>query len=294
MIDPQWLWIAGRAVIDTTLMLLWGCFGYLSLAAPMPLKAAITYRLAGLSAWCVTILGIAVLVILPAQVAYVADGWHDAVDTATVLSFLTLTNAGKAWLFLGGGTLLLVLTRFLMPGRSAELAALAGLTLASLTLSGHAAMNSGTMRTLHEAVDIVHVLSAGAWLGGLVGFVSILQATRDAVQRPHAARALRRFSTLGHVAVALVLLSGGANTLIVVGHLPTDWRSPYQGKLLIKIGLVMIMTFTAIANRYVFVPLLQKRNGWAETALRVGASFEILLGAAAIALVAIFGTEDPA
>ncbi len=99
--------------------------------------------------------------------------------------------------------------------------------------------------------------------------------------------------TIGHIAVALVLLSGTANTLLVVGHLPTDWRSPYQAKLLLKIGLVAIMTLTAIVNRYVFVPLLQGKNGWAESALQAGAIFELLLGTGVIGLVASFGTEDP-
>lgn len=293
MIAPEWVWIASRAGIDTTLMLLWGCFGLLSVAAPPPLHSAIERHLAGPCWWCIAILIGAVSVILPAEVANISDGWHGVLDPHTVVSFLTLTTPGKEWLFLTGGSTLIALARYLAPHRSGRLAASAGLTLTGLALTGHAAMNVGSARVLHAAVDIVHVLSAGAWFGGLVGFVFIMRAARDVELRPHAVLALRRFSTMGHIAVELVLLSGTANTLLVVGHLPTDWRSPYQARLLLKIGLVAVMTLTAIVNRYVFVPLLQRKNGWAEAALQAGAVFELLLGAVVIGLVAAFGTEDP-
>ncbi|MBP2562471.1 putative copper export protein [Neorhizobium galegae] len=79
--------------------------------------------------------------------------------------------------------------------------------------------------------------------------------------RRHAASTMRRFSTLGHIAVALVLPSGAANTFLVIGHLPTDWQSPHPSKLLMEIGLVAIMTLMAVINRYAFVPLLQERKG---------------------------------
>ncbi|MEK1886449.1 MAG: hypothetical protein AAAB35_02485 [Phyllobacterium sp.] len=77
MIDPHSAWVISRGLIDVTLMVTWGCFGYLSWAVPAPLSTAITRRLASLSMWCAAILCLAVLIALPAQVASIGDGWCD-------------------------------------------------------------------------------------------------------------------------------------------------------------------------------------------------------------------------
>nr|WP_280923392.1 copper homeostasis membrane protein CopD [Rhizobium halophytocola] len=283
----------GRVAIDTALMLLWGCTGFLSTVTPPALRPVLARRVAGISALCTMMLAAGVVAIVPAQIAVVTADWHATVDPQTLWSFLMLTSGGRVWDVLAGGSLLLGLVRWLQPRRHALVTVLAGCCLASLSLTGHAAMTTGLVGALHAGVDIVHVLSAGAWLGGLVAFVFVMAATHDVAQRPHALVALSRFSTLGHVAVALAIFSGVANILLVLGHLPTNLQSPYQTKLLVKIGLVVIMTLAAIVNRYVFVPLLRRRRRFAETALLAGAAFELLLGGLVIALVAAFGTMDP-
>ncbi len=121
--------------------------------------------------------------------------------------------------------------------------------------------DKGDRCLLHRIDDIVHVLAAGAWIVALVPFLYVMRAAAIAEQRQSAIAALHRFSTLGHVAVSIVLGSGVANTFLIVGHLPTDWHSAYQIKLLLKMGLVIAMTLLAVINRYVFVPRLQARNG---------------------------------
>ncbi len=233
------------------------------------------------------------MAILPAQLAVITDDWGATIKPQILWSFLTSTSGGQAWLVLAVASCLSIVVRWLLPHHHTPLAVLAGLTLASLSLTGHAAMNVGLLGTLHAGIDIVHVLSAGAWLGGLVAFVFIMRATRDVAERPHAIAALCRFSSLGHVAVTLVILSGVANSLLILGHLPTDARSPYQARLLTKIGLVAMMSLAAIVNRYGFVPLLRRKRSLAEKALLVGAAFELMLGAIVITLVAAFGTMDP-
>lgn len=183
--------------------------------------------------------------------------------------------------------------RYWRAGNTGVLAGLAGLSLSGLALAGHANMNDGALRLLQAAMDIVHVLSAGAWIGGLVAFVFLMQVTGNPQLRPLANLALGRFSTLGHIVVAAVFLSGIVKTALIVGHFPTDLHSPYQVKLLVKIVLVIVMTLAAITNRYVFVPLLQKGTGRAARALKALFS-KSLQGGVALGLVAIFGTEDPA
>jgi putative copper resistance protein D len=70
-------------------------------------------------------------------------------------------------------------------------------------------MQDGWPGVAHRVNDAVHVLSSGAWLGALVPLLIILWR----VDIREADLALRRFSTAGHVIVALVIASGVIDTL---------------------------------------------------------------------------------
>jgi putative copper resistance protein D len=102
-----------------------------------------------------------------------------------------------------------------------------------------------------------------------------------------------RFSTSGHVAVALVIATGLIDTLLVVGKLPLDWSLPYQLLLAAKMALVAVMVGLAVVNRYVFVPRLARNRDGATAAILRATMAEIAIGTAVLALVAWFGTLDP-
>src|SRR4029077_7982351 len=70
--------------------------------------------------------------------------------------------------------------------------------LAALAWAGHAAAGQGRERDTQLSSDVIHLLAAGAWLGALPGLVWWLGRAQplDA-----AARATRRFSTLGAISV---------------------------------------------------------------------------------------------
>jgi len=146
---------------------------------------------------------------------------------------------------------------------------------------------------VHRANDILHVLAGGGWLGALLPLIPILKLLGRPEYRTGAQVALRRFSNAGHAAVALVILSGIVSTLLILKRLPTDWSSPYQKLLAIKIALVAIMTVLAIINRYVFVPWIGRKPARALLALRLGSISEIVIGIIVIALVAVFGMMEP-
>jgi len=231
---------------------------------------------------------------LPLQAAEIGGGWDSAGDPDTLSAVLFDTGFGQVWI---GRAILAVLLLVLVAGwrrRMGALALVAGLLLASLSLVGHAAMQGGASGMAHRFNQAVHVLSGGFWLGALVPFVLCLPALRDPQLRPDAARALRRFSTVGHVAVAAVLVTGTVNVALVLDRWPTQWSSPYQALLVAKIAAVLAMTGLAITNRYVLVPRIKRSNGGAVRAIRDGAVAEIMLGVAAVALVAVFGLLDPA
>jgi putative copper export protein len=110
-----------------------------------------------------------------------------------------------------------------------------------------------------RANDVLHVLAGGAWLGALLPLIPILRLLDEPDCHADALLSLRRFSTAGHIAVALVLTSGVINTALILQRLPTDWSSPYQALLALKIILIAGMTGLAIVNRYIFVPRMRPR-----------------------------------
>jgi putative copper resistance protein D len=231
---------------------------------------------------------------LPLQAAEIGGGWDGATDPGTLSAVLLDTGFGHAWLCRAVLSVPLPILAAAWPRRIGAAALAAGLLLASLALAGHAAMQDGAAGLLHRLNHAVHLIAGGFWLGALVPFALCLPRLRDPDLRRDAIQAMRRFSTAGHVAVAAVLASGIVNIVLVLGRWPTDWSSPYQALLAAKIATVLAMAGLAVANRYVFVPRIGRSNSAAIRAIRIGAIAEILLGAAALALVATFGLLDPA
>jgi len=99
------------------------------------------------------------------------------------------------------------------------LAAALGLA-AAIAWTGHAASTPGVTGNLHLLADMLHVLAAAAWLGGLVSLVLLLAAISRIPPLPGAVLArdaAHRFSTLGMLSVAILVLSGVVNAWILVG-----------------------------------------------------------------------------
>jgi putative copper resistance protein D len=105
--------------------------------------------------------------------------------------------------------------------------------------------------------------------------------------------ALRRFSIMGHVAVALVVGTGAVDMLMVLGGLPVHWSSPYQLLLAIKIALVAGMIALSLINGYVLLPGIESEKDAAIETMRRQTIAELALAAGVLALVAVFGMLDP-
>ena len=117
---------------------------------------------------------------LPIEVAAIASGWRDALDPATVRAVLVETSAGTAWQAQAVAALLLAATLLApAPSRIGATAAASGLLLATLALTGHAAMQGGWPGVAHRLNDAVHVLAGGAWFGALVPLLPLLGALGD-------------------------------------------------------------------------------------------------------------------
>jgi copper resistance protein D len=294
LIDPQTALEVCRFLHNASLMYLWGASAFLCVLVPRPLADAIWHKF-GRGPLIAAVIGVATTVVyLPLEAGSIGDGWQSTIDPSTVHDVLFDTTVGWAWQVQAVAAAVLAVS-FITPRRMrmASIAFGAAICLASLALIGHASMNQGWLLLMHRSNDVVHVLTGGAWLGALVPLVPILGQLESGDHRTEAQMALRRFSNAGHAVVALVIISGTVNTLLVLQRMPTDWSSRYQLLLTAKIALVLGMAGLGIANRYIFVPRIGKYPARAIDAIKFGSIAEIALGLVVLALVAVFGLLEP-
>lgn len=285
---------ACRFLVDGSAVLLWGSSIYIATLIPHPLASILAKRLRYFDDVLIVIAAVATIATLPLHTGEIGAGWSDVLNATMMHDVLLDTSVGQAWQAQAVAVLLLVAALALPQSLFARATAFAsGLLLASLALTGHAAMQEGWLGVIHSINDVMHVLSAGAWVGALVPLLPMLLLLGQPDHHATAYIALRRFSTAGHVLVALVLASGVANTLLILGHLPLDWSSPYQAMLALKIALVVCMICLAAINRYAFVPRLAHNQPEAIRAIRRATLAEVSLGLVVIGLVSVFGMLEP-
>jgi putative copper resistance protein D len=283
-----------RFLHDGALLSLWGAAAFIASLLPRPLVVETLRRLGIFPITAAVIVLLTTIAMLPLEAAMLGGGWSDGLDVATLQAVLLDSPVGATLqMQMVAGVMLLLSFFASRERRMGAVAAFAALSIGALALTGHASMDSGWRLIGHRANDIVHMLSGGAWLGALIPFLTVLRLAGDPRMHVPAQVALRRFSRAGHVAVALVLVTGLINTGLILGRWPTDWSSPYQMLLSLKIATVCAMAGLAIINRYVFVPAIGDQSSAAVKAIRIASLGEIILAFAAIGLVAVFGVVDP-
>ena len=165
---------------------------------------------------------------------------------------------------------------------------------AALAWTGHAASTFGPIGYLHLAADALHVLAAAAWIGGLVPLTLFL-ATVHSNGSPSLARdVVARFSTLGIISVATLILTGVTNTLILVGSLRGLIATEYGQLLLIKLAVFAFMLGLAGVNRLSLTPRLGKSGNSACASLMRNSTIELALGLVIFVIVGLLGTLHPA
>lgn len=254
-------------------------------------------------AWSRRVLVLAIvsgLAALAYQAALAEGQWRAAFDGAALLRLVLETQGGQVWLARHG--LLLVLAAFVAMrpdgtrrmdwiASRGEAALLAVVALALAAAGGHAAaVESGTASAI--AIDAIHLLAAGAWIGGLLPLALLLRTTagdRGADARPYAVVATRRFSGLAFLAVVVLVASGIWSATIHVGSVAGLVGTPYGRLLLAKVALLLPILALAAMNRRTLIPAL---SGHGETvgrpAMRRLARF--VTGEAGIALAILLVT----
>lgn len=200
--------------------------------------------------------------------------------------------------------LVIILAGCLMVDRAAPLrwvglASALGL-IAAIAWTGHAGSGVGQLGFLQLTADVLHLIAAAAWLGGLVSLALLLATARrhDALAWSSVARdATRRFSTLGVVSVGIILATGMVNSWILVGSLHALMVTDYGRLLMLKVALFAAMLLIAGVNRFWLTPRLTLRSGdepWVLRRLARNSMIEIALGLAILAIVGALGTMHPA
>src|SRR3954462_1233651 len=201
-------------------------------------------------------------------------------------AILLESSFGTVWIVrLVGALLLLGATLLRHP---VFIAALSLILLACEGWSGHPA----AWGLAGSITMVVHVVSASAWIGGLVPLGRFVRATQQHRYRITDAQVvLLRFSHLGLVTVGLIALTGAVNTwrMLAMASDPTD---AYGRVLLTKIVLFGFMLVLAVTNRYWLMPQLG-RPGRLLGALVRTILLEQALAAGVLLAVSALGLMDP-
>jgi len=169
-------------------------------------------------------------------------------------------------------------------------------------LGGHAGVQDPVAVLL--PANALHVLAAGAWIGGLAVLVTALPAATRALDPGDRTRLLSavvgRFSRVALISVALLLAGGVAQSLLELGAVNDLWDTPFGRAIAIKSALVAVLVVLGARNRRHTLPRLERAAdegaapGGAGVLLRRTLRAEVALGIAALAVTGALAGYPPA
>ena len=285
-----------RGTHVAALVSLFGTLVFLTLVVPSAMTEATVeaphlrrrlLRLARISAAFALIIGIAWLVVESAVIA----GADSVAMTLHAVPVVALQTQFGQWLLVRG-VLLLVVLPLLGPWRvgNAIAAVLAAIALAVQPMLGHAGALGGSLGTTLIVSEVLHLLAAGAWLGGLLPlFITIGTLPHNA-----AATACRSFTPVG---LSAVLVLGGTATVQVaefMGGLPGLFGTGYGQVALVKLGLFVVLLALAALNR---LALTDRLAGTAPDAarrhMRISVATEAVLGTLVVLTAGFLASHAP-
>ena len=268
----------------TVVLMLFGAWVYKPLL--LGRESTLDRTLTRISRWLAALALVSGVCWLLLITASMAGAWDAALEPSTLRLVLGSTFFGQVWswhLLFNGLLLALLLTplRTHLPLRLALGASL----LATLAPVGHGAMLDGVEGRWLMLNQLVHLACVGIWLGGLMLLVMILRRPAG-----HDIRTLlQRFSGVGYIVVAGLLITGLINVRVLTGAFwPTPLLSGFALILLIKVTLIATMLGLALFNRLRIKDCEQRLS-----ALRKSVIAEWLLGIGAVAAVSLLGTMPP-
>ena len=265
------LLFAALAVHLAACVLVTGALFVLLLAGPPPMSMRRwEQRVLSGARWLVLVALVSGVIWLVVRTALLEGRADAALQVRAIRQAMLDTWPGLVWTVRHG--LLILLAAFLLTrgdvssrrnwiAARGEAFALAALALILLEGSGHAAAISESPWPL--AIDMVHLLGAGIWVGGLPPLALLLYAASRhvAMPDPYAVRAMQRFSRVALVTVLVLVGSGIANALLLVESVAGLVGTAHGHLLLAKLALLVPALLLAAANR----ALLPALSGPSET-----------------------------
>lgn len=250
------------------------------------------------------VLSVAAILGLGAQTAVMAGSLAEGLKLESLRFVAEGMGLGRASLLRAASAAVAVILLFALQGRArwAAAASLGVIATGSFAWMGHGAATEGAGRYFHLAADIIHSWAAAVWVGALVAFLGLLQARSPSTAEASAMhRALHGFAGTGSLLVAVLVVTGLANSWYLIGpdRLEGLWTTAYGRLLSLKLLLFVGMLALAAANRFRLTPGLARvledtaAHGTALGALRRSLMLETAGGFAVLVLVAWFGMLAP-
>lgn len=156
--------------------------------------------------------------------------------------------------------------------------------LATISLVSH----SGTMGAAGLVADLAHLVATVSWAGALAGLAVLPVWSPGQRLRTY----VRGVSRLGLAAVIVLVTTGTYMATLHMYGFEAITASAYGRALTVKLLLVAIVLALAAANRWLFVPLLERFDR--SLPLRRSVRVEIALLALVLVATAVVATREPA
>ncbi len=281
-IAARWLALAALLVAFGSLLLWWNA-GHAELEA-RSVPSHPPWGLIGLSSVAGAVGVLAYLVLAARPIA--GTGTGIALDPAAPFGWTPFAVAMRVTIVvsLAAGTLCFLARRRSATGRwAAALGVLLAIALGGMSIAGHAASLGGAA---FAVLDWAHLVGVSAWLGALPASVVLAERARSGRGDAFGA-ILRRHGPLALIAAPVVILTGIANSPLVLGTGRDLVASEYGNLLVAKAALVGIALGIGAVNHFAL-----RGRGRAVLGLFVGA--EVAVAALAVLAAATMVTIQPA
>ncbi len=242
--------------------------------------------LASLTLASLALAGLALAAWLLAE-ARAMSGAADLSGAASALPVVIATTSFGHLVCLQGLFLALAALAARRPSRQ-----LAACLVALLLQAGHSHAFSMTPGpSLLLVSDCLHLLAGAAWLGGLLPLLLTVLSASPAV----AAESSRRFSPLGSLCVAAIVVTAAFQGWVLIGSIPGLVGTAYGWMAILKALLLALAIGLACANRFRFTPALRGLHPQrARRLLLASIGLETLVGLALLLAAGTLADLPPA
>jgi putative copper export protein len=213
---------------------------------------------------------------------------------------LTGTPWGRAWLWASGATALVVLLGWFARRGSQAASLCAAMGLVALAtypaFSGHAS-GTGDLKALSIAADTLHVLAAGAWIGGLASVLALDRAWARSPEFAQGGQAsllpvlVPKFSPVALTAFTVLAVTGVFASWLHLDGVGALLTTPYGRLLAAKVALVGVVVVFGAINWRRMTPRLGEADG--PSLLRRSAAVELTVANAVLLVTAILVRTSP-